>query len=134
MQEFSPSSLKHLESVHPDLQTLFHYVVKIRDCTIVSGLRTQEEQQALYAQGRSVPGEIVTYKDGIERRSKHQTGLAVDVVPYPELYRDAYEMDQLARIVLGSAEKLKQQGKIDSEIEWGGFWRFKDRPHYEIRQ
>ena len=69
MFKFGKRSLKELNSVHPDLQTLFQTVIKYRDCSVVSGLRTQEEQQALYAKGRTQPGDIVTYKDGINRRS-----------------------------------------------------------------
>jgi hypothetical protein len=89
MPTFSRKSLKNLEGVHPDLVTLFSEVILHRDCTIVSGIRTEEEQQALYAKGRTEAGDIVTWKDGIERRSKHQTGNALDVVPYPEMWDEA---------------------------------------------
>jgi len=44
------------------------------DFSIIDGFRTVEQQQALYQEGRST-------LDGINRKSYHQTGLAVDVIP-----------------------------------------------------
>lgn len=40
----------------------------------VQGLRTLAQQQALYAQGRTRPGPIVTNADGIVHKSNHQAG------------------------------------------------------------
>ena len=132
MPEFSDRSLRRLSTVHPDLQILFQEVVKHFDCTVVSGLRTLEEQQALYAKGRP-EGNIVTYADGVERRSNHQSGNAVDVVPYPSGYSDAKKIRDFGWYVLGVAQMLKSYGAIDNDIKWGGKWkRFKDYPHFEI--
>ena len=41
-------------------------------------LRTREEQDALYAQGRTVPGNIVTNAKGSNYSSQHQWGIAID--------------------------------------------------------
>jgi hypothetical protein len=38
-------------------------------------LRTNDEQTALYEQGRTAPGKIVTYKDGVISKSMHQKQL-----------------------------------------------------------
>jgi peptidoglycan LD-endopeptidase CwlK len=46
---------------------------------VVQGLRTVEEQDALYAQGRTSPGKIVTNAKG--GQSWHNFGLAVDCAP-----------------------------------------------------
>jgi peptidoglycan LD-endopeptidase CwlK len=46
------------------------------DFIITCTLRTQEEQNALYAQGRTIPGHIVTWT----LHSKHLTGEAFDFV------------------------------------------------------
>ena len=129
---FSSNSIENLQGVHPDLQTLFHAVVKNFNCSIISGIRTEDEQQELYAKGRTDSGEIVTYKDGIVNKSKHQLGLAVDVVPYPSMYRDPGIMEEFGMYVLDVASDLKTQGLIDSDITWGGVWRWKDLPHFEI--
>lgn len=49
--------------------------LKIR---VVQGLRTIEEQNALYAQGRTKPGKVVTNAKG--GKSYHNYGLAIDFV------------------------------------------------------
>jgi len=135
MASYSQSSKDRLSTVHVDLQTLFNEVIKHYDCTIVSGLRTAEEQAKLYAQGRTEPGNIVTYKDGYEKKSKHQGGNAVDVIPYPSGYKDVDEMIKFSGFVLGVATMLKVEGKMNNNIEWGGDWRnFSDKPHFQIKQ
>ena len=147
MPKFSKSSLSKLRTTHIDLQTLFQVVVKYFDCTITYGIRSTEEQQRLYAKGRTVPGQIVTYKDGVIKKSKHQEGLAVDVAVYyknPPHYRwdDKEGMYHFAGQVLGIAAILKEQGLIDSDIRWGGNWdgddelhdqTFYDLIHFEIK-
>jgi len=44
--------------------------------------RAPERQTALYAQGRTAPGKIVTHARAYE--SAHNWGLALDVVPVPD--------------------------------------------------
>src|SRR5947209_4113201 len=56
---------------------------------VTQGLRTVEEQDALYAQGRTAPGKIVTNCPG--GLSYHNFGLAVDCVP--SLPGDSYIPD-----------------------------------------
>jgi peptidoglycan L-alanyl-D-glutamate endopeptidase CwlK len=46
---------------------------------VTAGLRTWAQQDALYAQGRTAPGKIVTYAQG--GQSWHQYGVALDFVP-----------------------------------------------------
>ena len=141
MPKFSKSSMKKLRTTHPDLQTLFQVVVKYFDCTITYGFRTQKQQVALYAKGRTKPGGIVTYKDGIIKKSKHQSGLAVDATPYPINWADKNRMKYFAGFVIGIARILKEQGLIDNEIISGYDWdadtqvtdtTFVDLPHFQI--
>lgn len=48
---------------------------------VMETLRTRERQAALYAQGRTAPGSIVTYLDGSPgHESRHQSGNAADLV------------------------------------------------------
>lgn len=132
MPKYGKKSKERLATVHQDLQTLFWEVIKHRDCYIVSGLRTQEEQAALYAKGRTVPGDIITYKDGIDRRSKHQSGMAVDVVPWPEKW-DKEALRDFGNFVKGIAVMMKRYNTIEHDIKWGGDWtNFVDMPHWEI--
>src|ERR687883_479303 len=76
---------RRLQQVHPALaaaittliDTLYKNGIQIE---VVQGLRTFAEQDALYAQGRTRPGPIVTRARG--GQSNHNYGLAVDVVPF----------------------------------------------------
>jgi peptidoglycan L-alanyl-D-glutamate endopeptidase CwlK len=70
-------SANKLEGVHPDLverigRVLAAMAVLGFPMLVTEGLRTLARQQALYAQGRTKPGRIVTHMDGVKKRSKHQ--------------------------------------------------------------
>lgn len=84
--------------------------------------RSPKDQDALYAQGRTKPGPIITHaKAG---QSMHQYRLAYDCVP----------------IVNGKAvwdaedpiwDRVGELGK-SSGLEWGYDWKnFKERPHFQ---
>ena len=83
---------------------------------ITSGKRTSEEQDKLYALGRTIPGKIVTNaQDG---ESNHTRGIAIDVVER----NLGYNIDW---------EKLGRIGESVG-LSWGGRWTtFVDRPHFE---
>ena len=144
MGTFGKSSREKLDTAHKDLQTLFEEVVKHFDCTVVYGHRSPEEQNKLYQQGRTLPGGIVTYKDGYEKLSKHNysPSLAVDVVPYPINWKDVDRIRYFAGFVMGIAKMLKGQGLIENDIVWGADWdndtelsdeSFVDLPHFQIK-
>jgi peptidoglycan L-alanyl-D-glutamate endopeptidase CwlK len=89
---------------------------------VISGLRTYDEQNALFAQGRTASGKIVTNARG--GFSNHNFGIAFDVgvfdgssyVPESPLY--------------------KAVGALGTELglEWGGNWKtIKDEPHFQLR-
>ncbi len=143
MPKFSQKSLKKLYTCHPDLQEVFQEVVKHFDCTIISGHRSSEEQRELYKKGRSISGPKVTYKDGYNKRSKHNyyPSLAVDVVPYPIDSKNTDRMKLFIGFVLGIATELKEQGIIFHEIVSGIDWdkdtfihdhEFQDHPHFQM--
>ena len=140
MPKFGTASKKKLATCHSDLQRLFKEVVKHFDCSIIYGHRSVAEQQRLYAQGRTKPGKIVTYRDGVTKLSKHQgvkgkkPSHAVDAVPYPIDWEDTNRMRYFAGFVMATA---KQMG-ID--LTWGGDFdgdtntkeeRFQDLPHFQ---
>ena len=88
---------------------------------ITSGLRTETEQQALYDQGRTRPGKIVT--NAKPWQSYHNYGLAIDVVP----------MNAANQPVWNSKDwnKIGQIGKSIG-LRWGGdFKNLVDKPHFE---
>lgn len=135
MFKFSRNSEKKLQYLHPNLQIFFRELIKISpyDFSITQGVRTAEEQNKLYQQGRTVPGKIVTNCDGYKLKSNHQTksdglGHAGDIailingkVTWEEKY-----YKEIANI---GRELMKKYN-----IEWGGDWRnFKDLPHFEYK-
>jgi hypothetical protein len=85
---------------------------------VTSGFRSFEEQDRLYAQGRTTAGPIVTNARGGE--SDHNFGKAFDIV----FRRTGYEGD------------WEFVGKIGKQLglKWGGDWKggFVDRPHFYI--
>jgi len=97
---------------------------------VASGLRSREAQRALYEQGRTTPGAIVTnIRPG---RSKHESGLAFDVAPLdPNAAGGMGEVlvpwptDMLLWTTLGLiGESLG--------LRWGGRFKPRDFPHFEI--
>lgn len=87
-------------------------------CGVFSGLRNFDQQNKLYAQGRTEPGKIVTNAKGGE--SFHNYGLAVDVV---FLDNGNWSWDEKHEWRL-----LGELGKSFG-LHWGGVWN--DKPHFE---
>lgn len=79
----------NLDGLHPRLVLAVPKILDAMMCLgfpmmVTQGLRTTAQQQALYAQGRTAPGNIVTDCDGIVHMSNHQIkidgfGHAVDL-------------------------------------------------------
>jgi peptidoglycan L-alanyl-D-glutamate endopeptidase CwlK len=88
---------------------------------VIAGTRTYAEQGALYAQGRTAPGAVVT--NAPAGYSNHNFGIAFDVGIFNgELY-------------LGDSPLYVQVGCIgrDFGLEWGGDWAsFSDEPHFQL--
>jgi len=87
---------------------------------ITQGLRTIEQQNVLFSQGRTAPGDIVTNAQG--GQSYHNYGLAFDVAGVNENGLLDYNID------------WEGIGQIANDIglEWGGNWtNFIDRPHFQ---
>ena len=93
-------------------------------------LRSMETQAALYAQGRTKPGKVVT--NARAGYSFHNFGLALDVVPLELLKLPNWgdnPHDQAHANALWA--KLGAIGKAIG-FRWGGdFKSIKDRPHFE---
>ncbi|RYI24991.1 peptidase [Bacillus infantis] len=98
---------------------------------ITQGLRTIAEQNNLYAQGRTAPGDKVTNAKGGE--SYHNFGLAVDFAIANSNGTVIYWNTAIDTNKDG-AKDWHQVGKIGQEcgFEWGGVWRsFVDMPHLQ---
>ncbi|MFF2016618.1 M15 family metallopeptidase [Paenibacillus sp. NPDC058177] len=99
---------------------------------ISQGLRTFAEQNALYAQGRSKPGNIVTNARG--GFSYHNYGLAIDfALLLPDGKGISWDMKRD-----GNGNKIADWQEVVQEakqlgFEWGGDWTsFKDYSHLQI--
>jgi len=89
---------------------------------VISGLRTYAEQNALYAQGRTKPGRVVTNARG--GYSNHNFGIAFDI----GVFNGASYIPESPR--------YKAVGALGVELglEWGGNWKtIKDEPHFQLR-
>lgn len=119
-------SEKRIDQLHPKLRDKAREFINKAEqagikLRVTSGLRTWDEQQKLYDQGRTAPGAIVTNaKPG---QSYHNFGLAIDVVP----------------IVNGKADfntpywnKIGEIGKSIGFVWGGDFNSIKDKPHFEM--
>ena len=98
------------------------------DISVISGHRSYEQQADLYAQGRTAPGNIVTYaKPG---SSNHNFGTAIDFGIFADgKYLDAREPGLTERVYLAIFNNIEAEGL---SIDWGGNWkRLKDTPHIE---
>ncbi len=134
MFSFSEKSLERLSTCDDRLQKIANLAIKIStvDFGISCGHRSIEEQQKLYAQGRTAPGKIVTYVDGVNRMSMHNynPSRAFDVYAYVNgkaRWAKSY--------YYAIADAVKQAADtFDIEIEWGGDWTsFHDLPHFELK-
>ena len=87
--------------------------------------RPVQEQQVLYAKGRTTPGRIVTQIDGVKKLSNHNyfPARAIDfcVTMSGKISWDEADYDVVGPYMVAEG------------LVWGGNWpTFKDRPHVEL--
>lgn len=94
------------------------------DYWAICGTRTPTEQAALYFQGRTAPGPIVT--NAQPWHSAHQYGIAVD------LCRDA-NLDRAGLQPSWKREDYALLGRVCARrgLTWGGTFKFYDAPHVQ---
>lgn len=116
---FGAKSLAKLEGVHPDLVRVLKRAIKLTpvDFSVVEGVRTRKRQAELFAAGASKT-----------MNSRHLTGHAVDIAPYVagSIRWDWPLFHQIAPAMKQAAQEL------GVPVVWGGDWRFKDGPHWEL--
>lgn len=136
-------TLERIQLLHPKLRDeailLYDDIIKELTgkaaCRFSYTLRTFAEQDALYAQGRTKPGSIVTKAKG--GQSYHNYGLAVDIV----LLVDKDSNGTFETASWDTKSDFDGDKKADwQEVvaifkrygwEWGGDWRFVDAPHFQ---
>lgn len=150
------SSRNKLATVHSDLRKVVERAIDITkvDFMVLEGVRTQERQYELFAQGRSVaelrkagvPSRVLAQpgkpKVTWTLKSNHFAaadglGRAVDLVPYPVDWNDLAKFDAVALAMFAAADEL------NIPIRWGADWdrdgkkREKgetDSPHFELHR
>ncbi|NNJ31586.1 M15 family metallopeptidase [Lacrimispora defluvii] len=121
--------MRDITLCHPRLQALAAKLVEEcnkRGLKIAIGetYRTVAEQDALYAQGRTKPGNKVTNAPGSTYSSYHQWGTAFDI--YRNDGQGAYNE---------AGNFFGRIGEIGVSIglEWGGNWKSPvDKPHFQL--
>jgi len=130
MPKFGKRSRSRLKGVDAKLVNVLNEVVKYFDITIIEGLRSQERQDQLVAEGLSKT-----------KFGKHVQGKAVDVCPYPIDWDSRDDFHYLGGFVLAVASQM------GVKVRWGGDWnasslykgqrttkdnKFDDLVHFEL--
>tara|TARA_R110000772_G_scaffold7145_6_gene24491 strand:- start:2319 stop:2696 length:378 start_codon:yes stop_codon:yes gene_type:complete len=111
-------SLQNLSGVHPDMVAVVKLAITITDVdfAVIEGIRHIDRQRQLLKAGKSTT-----------LNSRHLTGHAVDMVPYPVDWEDLKRFEQMANAMQEAADEL------EVPIVWGGDWKtFYDAPHFEL--
>lgn len=122
-----------LAAVYPELATKIRQIAEqlasegiyIR---VTAGLRTVEEQDSLYAQGRTSPGQVVTNARG--GQSYHNFGMAVDCIPSVNDVNLPYEPDwNDSHPAWKRMIELAEAAGLNCGADWV---HFKDMPHFQL--
>ena len=100
-------SLQNLSGIHPDLRKVADRALQLttQDMTVIEGIRSVERQRQLLAQGHTRT-----------MNSRHITGHAIDVVPWPVDWDDWDKFDSLATAFAQASREL------EIPITWGAAW------------
>lgn len=135
MDELSPVSEARLKELHPGLAERIRQVARLLEpeginLVVVEGLRTWNEQDRLYDEGRTAgaPGQVVTNAAG--GHSWHNFGLAVDCAP------EIAALGPLAGIDWNPKHpqwKRMEAVGVSVGLVTGANWlRIKDCPHFQL--
>lgn len=115
--KLSQRSMQHLSGVHPDLVAVVKRAIEIteQDFSVIEGVRHINRQRELVAKGASKT-----------MNSRHLTGHAADLAPYPVNWDWEY-FYPIADAMKAAADEL------EVDLEWGGDWKsFPDGPHFQL--
>jgi len=126
--KLSKASAEKLNSVNEQLRRvcLKAFETVPFDITVIEGMRSAERQKELLAKGATKV-----------KVSRHMSGNAVDMAPYPIDWNDTDRFKTLAHHMFTAAKEL------GITIRWGGNWSridehqappssFVDMPHFEL--
>lgn len=112
---WSQRSLNNLSGVHPDLKAVCNRALEIttKDMAVIEGVRNINRQRELVKSGKSKT-----------MNSRHLTGHAVDIVPYPV----SWEWEDFEPVVEAMRQAAEELGiEVTHGYDWG--W---DAPHHEL--
>src|SRR5215831_5411157 len=119
-------SEENIKTLKPEVQVLARKLVETAvaqgiNVKVIGGSRTYAQQNDLYAQGRTKPGQVVTKAKG--GQSWHNFQMAFDIGIFSDDGKKYY----------GEHKDYARCGKIgeDLGLEWGGRWEFVDEPHFQ---
>ena len=140
--KLSERSLKSLEGVNPNLVKIVERAIELteQDFLVLEGVRSKEQCYINYGKGRTVAqcsakGVPIKYAQPSLSKvtwlnnplaSKHVTGDAVDLVPYPINWNTISKFTTISKAMKQAAKEL------GVDLEWGGDWTKKDYPHFEL--
>lgn len=147
----SQKSLDKMNGVDERLQRAVKRAIQLtkQDFMVLEGVRTREQCMINYGKGRTIAqcvakGVPAQYANPNAAKvtwlndpfaSKHVSGKAVDLVPYPVDWNDLKKFDAIAKAMLQAAKEL------GIPIRWGADWNSNgrprekgetDSPHFEI--
>jgi len=127
MFSFSDKSKQRMSGVRKELRDIADLAIQISiiDFGIpeYGGRRFLEEQERLFKAGLSKA-------DGINNRSEHQSGNALDFYAYVD-GKASWDEGHLALVACAFYEAAARLGYL---IQWGGLWKsFKDMPHVTFK-
>jgi peptidoglycan L-alanyl-D-glutamate endopeptidase CwlK len=139
MPQFGQQSVRNLYECEQPLIDLFEEVVKHYDCSIIEGIRSQEEQDKLYHAGKSK----LKWPHGKHNVTDSQPmSLAVDVIPYPgvldgvSIWEDLNRFYHFIGFVRGVAAVMGIPIRCGADWDGDNNLRnqtFNDLPHIELR-
>ena len=147
----SKFSLGRLNGVDANLVKVVQRAIEItpQDFMVVEGVRSKEQCYINYGKGRTVaqctakgvPAKYaqpklakVTWLNN-PLSSKHVSGKAVDLVPYPVNWNDLTKFDQVAKAMFAAAKELGVSIRWGADWDNDGNYREKgeyDSPHFEL--
>lgn len=135
----SPRTLRNIATLDEQARPLFLRFALLANATaatfgceylMIAGHRTWEQQDALFAKGRTAPGQEVTKAKG--GFSNHNFGIAGDF----GVFRNGAYLEDGTPETRSLAARVHRACSIHAKacgLEWGGNWRtFLDLPHYEV--
>lgn len=129
MYKYGKRSKSNMEGIDKRLKEVLNHLIKIMDVTIIEGKRSTKTQQEYFSKGKSK-------LDGVNKKSQHQLGKAVDLVPYPVDWNNRDGMYYMGGMLRGIGHMLGYN------LRYGGDWdgdgktkdnKFDDLVHIEIR-